>query len=150
MGLREELGKDVGDILFRGDIFEDNKLGEGLFTELRHADTEVPVARGHDVVLYHGDSCLVVFVDGGGGNGETDFTEESTQPQDILDAFVGGDEFGSRSTLTNHSGGASGPGDATVGEEDHVPAAGAVSSFITVSGVNERGGGNGTEGHFVA
>ena len=91
-----------------------------------------------DVIVDHVDGGLVVFADDGRCSGrETNFGEKTTEPEDVLDTFVGRNKFSFRCTLTNHCSRFGGPDDGAAGEHDDVTAPGAMTQVVTVTRVDE-------------
>ena len=69
------------------------------------------------MIFNHHDGDLIVFVDRGGWDVETNFEPEAPEPEDVVNvnAFGGGDELSFRGALTHHAGVSGGPGNGTGG-----------------------------------
>ena len=64
MGVQgQDLGENIGDIVAGGNKLKFDELVGYLLAQPGHFDAEMAVAPGNNMIVDHGDACLVVLVE---------------------------------------------------------------------------------------
>ena len=144
--MRQDFGKDVGDVVLSRDKDKLDHLRGNLFSQPRHLDTEMPIACSYHVVRHHCDARLIVLAKLRGSIlGETKFSEEVADPEQVFDSFGGRDKLGLCGGETYRRSSLSQPAHEAVGNVDRMTISGPLLNLICERSVGEGGDINGAK-----